>query len=103
MRGPSLADAVTQTGRLPPLAVGWTALGLARAIATLHRAELTHRAVTPGNVLLGGHGPMLTDFGVNRAALAHGPGSFAEDVFLLGRTVCYAATGRPVVERLAGR
>jgi hypothetical protein len=95
VRGPSLADAVTQTGPLPPAAVGWTALGLARAIATLHRAELTHRAVTPRNVLLGGHGPMLTDFGVNRAALAHGPGSFAEDVFLLGCTVCYAATGRP--------
>jgi hypothetical protein len=95
VRGPSLADAVTQTGPLPPAAVGWTALGLARAIATLHRAELTHRAVTPSNVLLGGHGPMLTDFGVNRAALAHGPGSFAEDVFLLGCTLCYAATGRP--------
>ena len=52
VRGPSLADAVTQTGPLPPAAVGWTALGLARAIATLHRAELTHRAVTPRNVLL---------------------------------------------------
>ena len=37
---------------------------------------------------------MLTDFGVNRAALAHGPGSFAEDVFQLGCTVRYAATGR---------
>jgi hypothetical protein len=95
VRGPSLADAVTQTGPLPPAAVGWTALGLACAIATLHRAELTHRAVTPRNVLLGDHGPMLTDFGVNGAALAHGPGSFAEDVFLLGYTVCYAATGRP--------
>jgi hypothetical protein len=95
VRGPSLADAVTQTGPLPPAAVGWTALGLARAIATVHRAELTHRAVTPSNVLLGDRGPVLTDFGVNRAALAHGPGSFAEDVFLLGCTVCYAATGRP--------
>jgi Protein tyrosine and serine/threonine kinase len=95
VRGPSLADAVTQTGPLPPAAVGWTALGLARAIATLHRAELTHHAVTAGNVLLDDHGPMLTDFGVNRAALAHGPGSFAEDVFQLGCTVCYAATGRP--------
>jgi hypothetical protein len=95
VRGPSLADAVTQTGPLPPAAVGWTALGLARAIATLHRAELTHRGVTPRNVLLGGHGPMLTDFGVNLAALAHGPGSFAEDVLLFGCTVCFAATGRP--------
>jgi Protein kinase domain len=95
VRGPSLADAVTQTGPLPPAAVGWTALGLARAIATLHRAELAHRAVTPRNVLLDAHGPMLSDFGVNRTALAHGPGGFAEDVFLLGYTVCYAATGRP--------
>ena len=95
VRGPSLADAVTQTGPLPAGAVGWTALGLARAIATLHRAELTHRAVTLHNVLLDGHGPMLTDFGVNRAALAHGPGSFAEDVFQFGYTVCLAATGRP--------
>ena len=95
VRGPSLADAVTQTGPLPPAAVGWTALGLARAIATLHRAELAHRAVTPRNALLDGHGPMLTDFGVNGAALAHGPGSFAEDVFLFGAPVCYAATGRP--------
>jgi len=95
VRGPSLADAIAQTGPLPPAAVGWTALGLARAIATVHRAELTHRAITPRNVLLGGHGPMLTDFGVNRAALAHGPGSFAEDVFLLGCTVFYAAAARP--------
>ena len=46
-------------------------------------------------MLLDEHGPMLTDFGVNRAALAHGPGSFAEDVFQLGCTVRYAATGRP--------
>jgi serine/threonine protein kinase len=95
VRGPSLADAVTQTGPLPASAVGWTALGVARAIATLHRAELTHHAVTAGNVLLDDEGPKLTDFGVNRAALARGPGSFAEDVFQLGWTVCYAATGRP--------
>jgi hypothetical protein len=94
VRGPSLADTVTQTGPLPSAAVGWTALGLARAAATLHQAGLTHRAITPRNVLLDGHGPMLTDFGVNRAALAFGPGSAADDVFGLGYTICYAATGR---------
>jgi hypothetical protein len=94
IRGPSLADTVAQTGPLPPAAAGWAALGLARAIATLHQAGLTHRAVTPRNVLLDGHGPMLTDFGVNRVALTLGPGSPAEDVILFGYTVCYAATGR---------
>jgi hypothetical protein len=94
VRGPSLADTVTQTGPLPAPAVGWAALGLARAVATLHQAGLTHRAITPRNVLLDGRGPMLTDFGVNRAALALGPGSPEEDVFQLGYTICYAATGR---------
>jgi hypothetical protein len=103
VRGPSLADAVTQTGPLPAAAVGWTALGLARAVATLHQAGLAHRAITPRNVLLDGRGPMLTDFGVNRAALAFGPGSPVEDVFLLGCTICYAATGRaPWPELAAG-
>jgi hypothetical protein len=94
VRGPSLADTVTQTGSLPPTAAGWTALGLARAVATLHQAGLTHRAITPRNVLLDGRGPILTDFGVNRAALAFGPAGPADDVFLLGCTICYAATGR---------
>ena len=94
IRGPSLADTVAQTGPLPTTAVGWTALGLARALATLHQAELTHRAITPRNVLLDAHGPMLTDFGVNRTAVTFGPGSPPEDVFGLGCTICYAATGR---------
>jgi hypothetical protein len=94
VRGPSLADTVTQTGPLPSAAAGWTALGLARALATLHQAGLAHRAITPRNVLLDGHGPMLTDFGVNRASLAFGPGCPEEDVFLLGYTIHYAATGR---------
>jgi eukaryotic-like serine/threonine-protein kinase len=94
VRGPSLADTVAQTGPLPSAAAGWTALGLARAVATLHQAGLTHRAITPGNVLLDGRGPMLTDFGINRAALAFGPGSPAEDVLLLGCTIFYAATGQ---------
>jgi serine/threonine protein kinase len=37
---------------------------------------------------------MLTDFGVNRAALVFGPGRPADDVYLLGSTIAYAATGR---------
>lgn len=93
VRGPSLAAAVAETGPLPADAVGWMALDLARALVTLHETGLTHRAVTPRNVLLGVSGPMLTDLGVSRNALVTGPGTEADDMFMLGATVVFAATG----------
>jgi hypothetical protein len=91
--GPSLAAAVTETGPLPPATTGWIALGLARALSTLHQAGLTHHAVTPPNVVLDARGPVLTDAGTSRTALLSGPGSAGEDVLMLGATVLYAATG----------
>jgi len=95
--GPSLAAAVTETGPLPPATAGWIALGLARALGTLHQAGLTHHAVTPPNVVLDARGPVLTDAGTNRTALlanAVSAGSTGDDVLMLGATVFYAATGR---------
>jgi len=92
--GPSLAAAVTETGPLPAATAGWIALGLARALGTLHQAGLTHHAVTPPNVVLDARGPVLTDAGTSRAALLAGPGSAGDDVLMLGATVFYAATGR---------
>ncbi len=94
VRGPSLAAAVAETGPLPGDAVGWIALDLARALATLHESGLTHHAVSPRNVLLDSAGPVLTDFGVNRNALFTGPGTEADDVLMLGATLFFAATGR---------
>lgn len=94
VRGPSLAAAVAETGPLPGSCVEWLALDVARAIAGLHRQGFAHRAVNPCNVLLTSDGAVLTDFGVNRAALTAGPGTPADDVFRFGLTVCYAATGR---------
>jgi Protein kinase domain len=93
VRGPSLAAAVAQTGPLPDGAVGWLALDLARALATLHETRLTHHSVSPQNVLLDSRGPVLTDFGVNRNALVNGPGTEDDDVLMLGATVFFAATG----------
>ena len=93
VRGPSLASVVTETGPLPADTVGWIALDLARVLTTLHETGLAHHAVTPQNVLLGAHGPVLTDFGVSRDALLIGPGSDADDVLMLGATVFSAATG----------
>ncbi|HEX7162423.1 MAG TPA: protein kinase [Trebonia sp.] len=95
VRGPSLAAVVAETGRLPAETSGWIALGLARALATLHETGFTHDAVAPHNVVLGAQGPVLTDFGMNRATLIAGPGNPADDVRMLGATVFFAATGRP--------
>lgn len=93
VRGPSLAATVAETGPLPADAAGWIALDLARALATLHGTGLTHHAVTPGNVLLGSGGPVLSDLGVSRNALVAGPGMEADDVLMLGATVFFAVTG----------
>jgi hypothetical protein len=95
VRGPSLAAAVAETGRLPADTSGWIALGLARALTTLHEAGFTHDAVSPHNVVLGAHGPVLTDLGMSRTTLISGPGVPSDDVLMLGATVFFAATGRP--------
>lgn len=93
VRGPSLATAVTETGRLPAATAGWVALGLARALTVLHEDGLAHGGVSPANVLLDAHGPVLTDLGVNRAVAVCGPATPADDVFTLGAVVFFAATG----------
>jgi hypothetical protein len=95
VRGPSLAAVVAETGRLPAATSGWIALGLARALTTLHEAGFTHDAVSPRNVVLDADGPVLTDLGVNRTTLISGPGTPSDDVLMLGATVFFAATGRP--------
>ncbi len=93
VRGPSLDATVTETGPLPTASVGWTGLGAARALATLHAAGLAHGAVSARNTLLSARGPVLTDFGTSRTALVSGPGTAAGDVLMLGAVMCYAATG----------
>jgi serine/threonine protein kinase len=94
VRGPSLAAVVAETGRLPGDTAGWIALGLARALTTLHDAGFTHDAVSPRNVVLDAHGPVLTDLGVSRTTLTSGPGTPEDDVLMLGATVLFAAVGR---------
>ncbi|MEV0776532.1 bifunctional serine/threonine-protein kinase/ABC transporter substrate-binding protein [Streptomyces sp. NPDC050428] len=115
--GPSLAEAVTTCGPLPPRGVRVLGRMLARALTTVHDAGLVHRDVKPGNVLLAVDGPRLIDFGIAHApdetALTSAdmvigtpgflspeqaraqPASPAGDVFALGCLLAYAATGRP--------
>ena len=113
---PSLSKLVKATGPLPVPTVRWLAAGCAEALESIHLAGLVHRDLKPSNVLVAPDGPRVIDFGVARAAervaltVTRGavgtPGymapeqardsqhaSLASDVYSLGATLLYAATG----------
>ncbi|KRV49819.1 hypothetical protein AQ490_19215 [Wenjunlia vitaminophila] len=111
---PSLVELVQQCGVLPPEAIWWIAAGVTEALGTLHAAGIVHRDLKPSNILLPADGPRLIDFGISHARdltrteitlgtiafaspeQARGePTSPASDVFALGATLFYLATGRP--------
>ena len=96
----------------------WLAAGCAEALASIHGAGLVHRDLKPSNVLVAPDGPRVIDFGVARAAERMGrttargavgtpaymapeqardtrEASVASDVYSLGATLLFAATGHP--------
>jgi serine/threonine protein kinase len=115
---PSLNRLVRGGGPLPVPAVRWLAAGCAEALESIHNAGLVHRDLKPSNVLVSPDGPRVIDFGVARAAeriqltVTRGAlgtpaymapeqardtrqASTASDVFSLGATLLFAATGHP--------
>lgn len=119
IEGPSLERWVEGHGALSPGAVLTLAAGLAEALASIHAAGLVHRDLKPSNVLLGDVGPYIIDFGVvlspkatrMTSSLVVGTPSYmaperihggeatpATDIFSLGATMYYAATGRTLVD-----
>jgi serine/threonine protein kinase len=113
---PSLARLVAACGPMPVAAVRWLAAGCAEALASIHAVGLVHRDLKPSNVLVAPDGPKVIDFGVARAAerialtTARGAigtpaymapeqardtrqASVASDVYSLGATLVFAATG----------
>jgi serine/threonine protein kinase len=113
---PSLSRLVRSAGPQPVPAVWWLAAGCAEALESIHGAGLVHRDLKPSNVLVAPSGPLVIDFGVARAAeriqltVTRGAvgtpaymapeqardtrqASMASDVYALGATLLYAATG----------
>jgi hypothetical protein len=113
---PSLSILVRACGPLPGPAVRWLAAGCAEALESIHGAGLVHRDLKPSNVLVSPDGPRVIDFGVARAAeriqltVTRGAvgtpvymapeqardnrqATMASDVYSLGATMLYAATG----------
>jgi serine/threonine protein kinase len=115
--GPSLQQLVDEEGPRGGAVVERLAVGMAIALAAVHRAGAVHHNLKPGNVLLGRDGPRMTDFGIAHALEAvnvsftghitddpsykapeqlsgMGIGS-AADVFAWASTLLFAATGKP--------
>ncbi len=113
---PSLSRLVRVCGPQPVETIWWLAAGCAEALESIHGAGLVHRDLKPSNVLVAPDGPRVIDFGVARAAeriqltVTHGAvgtpaymapeqardtrqASMASDVFSLGATLLFAATG----------
>lgn len=108
-------------GPLPERTVRALGAALAETVIIGHGQGLTHAGVSPAAVLLAADGPRLTCFGAVRAAAEDGTarsglpglesGSLppeqaggghpdpAGDVYALGATLAYAATGHTVPER----
>ncbi|WP_217166655.1 serine/threonine-protein kinase [Streptomyces sp. AC512_CC834] len=115
--GPTLSKAVEEHGPLPAETCRGLFAALAEGLAAVHGCGVTHRDLKPQNVMLAAQGPQLIDFGIARGAgqtalteagFAPGTPGFtapevlmrnevgpAADVFALGATLAYAATGRP--------
>ncbi|MFD4949412.1 protein kinase [Streptomyces sp. NPDC058409] len=115
--GPTLRGAVSTGGPFPPDSALRLFAALAEGLAAVHVHEVTHRDLKPQNVILAPQGPQLIDFGIARGleqtiltrdGMAPGTPGYAApevvlrnevgpaaDVFALGATIAYTATGRP--------
>ncbi|ADP81419.1 serine/threonine-protein kinase [Pseudofrankia inefficax] len=108
-------DEAVEAAPLSPSTLTGLAIGVATALAAIHRAGLVHRDLKPSNVILSLSGPRVIDFGIAQVLdggiakpTAWGFGSTgwmapeqingqaigpAADVFAWGLLVAYAASG----------
>ena len=91
--GQDLAARVRASGALTPVALADLATDLAAALSAVHAADVLHRDLTPGNVMVTDHGGVLIDFGI---ALA------VEDVRVTSTGLVAGTPGYLAPELLAG-
>jgi serine/threonine protein kinase len=116
INGPNLREVISQSG--PMSGDRWWALaaGLAEAIEAFHSEDVVHRDVKPSNIIVAPHGPVIIDFGIStvldatrltKTGTVEGSPAWLSpeqleveqvglesDVFSLGSTLFYAATGQ---------
>lgn len=115
--GPSLQELVATTGPLATEDVLLITLGVARALVAVHAAGVVHRDLKPANIMLDESGPKVIDFGIVKSMatslavhstvtrIGTPPYMSPEqvmgrtvnvtsDVFSLGATLFFLATGR---------
>ncbi|MFI9587674.1 serine/threonine protein kinase [Streptomyces sp. NPDC052236] len=113
--GPTLDTAVAADGPLPADLCRALLAALAEGLGDIHTHGVWHRDIKPQNVILSATGPQLIDFGIARGSeqtaltqvgsmgtpgytapeiLTHNNVGPAGDVFALGATIAFAATGR---------
>ena len=115
--GPTLAQSISDHGRLPVPTLRSLAAALAEGLRAIHALGIVHRDLKPGNVMLAADGPRLIDFGIVRAlegsshtstgAVLGTPSYMSpeqatggevgppSDIFSLGALLAFAASGRP--------
>lgn len=110
----SLRDDLARRDRLPPAEAGGIALDVLAGLEPLHAHGLVHCDIKPGNVMVGGEGTKLIDFGIARRVLSGVEGATsigslhamspeqlrgdsltpASDLFALGVLLYESLTGR---------
>lgn len=113
--GPTLAGLLDAEGPMDEARLRLLGAALAEALEAIHRCDLVHRDLKPGNIIMASDGPRVLDFGIARAlesprltatGMAFGTPGFlapeqaqgqevgpAADVFALGAVLVAAAGG----------
>jgi predicted Ser/Thr protein kinase len=80
--GPTLGAVVNERGPLSGSQLHALGVGVASALTAIHHAEVIHRDLKPGNVLLSRFGPRVIDFGIARSIGS--PGSITQSNIVMG-------------------